>query len=133
MQVCQKLAQEVKVICHERYLEAWEGHKPDRALIGKHKENIAALMRKYFPPQYAIKEVRLELKYCEDPQMCFVVVYEHKTEDGELDGWYSHGCEVNASLSEIFTVKVKGLERSDGNDEIRQYMILQLMKEVDDG
>jgi hypothetical protein len=129
MQVCQKLAQEVKVICRERYLEAWEGHSPDRPLIAKHKENIAALMRKYFPPQGGIKEVRLELKYCDRHQMCFVVVYAGRG-GGE---WTTHGCEVDASLSDLFTVKVKGLARSDGDDEIQQYMTLQLMKEVNDG
>jgi hypothetical protein len=128
MQVCQKLAQEVEVICRARYLEAWEGIKPDRVMIGEHKENIAALMREHFPPEYRIKEVSLELKYSDDSRMCFVVVYANK--GGE---WSTHGCEVNASLSELFTVKVKGLERSDGNDTIRQYMILQLMKEVDNG
>jgi hypothetical protein len=133
MQVCQKLAQEVKVICRERYLEAWGGHNPDRPLIAKHKENIAALMRKYFPPQYGVKEVSLELKYCDHRQMCFVVVYEHRSETGELGDITTHGCEVDPSLSEIFTVKVKGLARSDGNDEIKQYMTLRLMKEVDDG
>jgi hypothetical protein len=128
MQVCQKLAHEVTEIYRLRYLEAWENHNPNRPLIGEHKENIAALMREHFPSEHRIKEVSLELKYCDESRMCFVVVYANK--GGE---WSTHGCEVNASLSELFTVKVKGLERSDGNDTIRQYMILQLMKEVDNG
>jgi hypothetical protein len=133
MQVCQKLAHEVAVISRERYLEAWEGHKPDRVMLGKHKENIAALMHKYFPPEHRIKEVCLDLKYSYDSKMCFVVVYQNIAKAGAHDDWSTHGCEVTASLSDLFTVKVKGLERSDGNDTIRQYMILQLMKEVDNG
>lgn len=132
MQVYQKLAIEAKVIRRERYLESWEGRTPDRAQIGKHKENIAALLKR-LPHKYGILDVRLELAHSDDSKMSFVVEYMHRAYAGKMSRVALYACEVRASLTELFTAKVWGHEREDGVAAVREYMILELMKEVDDG
>jgi hypothetical protein len=100
-------------------------------LIGKCKENIAELTGS-FPHQFGILEVRLELAHSDASKMSFTVEYMHRTcKKGSKTSLYA--CEVRASLTDRFTVKVWGHEREDGVAPIREYMMLQLSKGVTNG